>query len=109
MDAEAICEAVQRPSMRFVPEKSIEQQDIQSLHSIRSQLVARRTAQSNQVRGLLLEYGIVIPQGIRFIRQQIPLILEDEDNGLSHLFRELLSDMYQEFVHLDERLETLEH
>ena len=61
VDAEAICEAVQRPSMRFVPVKSIEQQDIQSLHRIRSQLVSRRTAQVNQVRGLLLEYGHVIP------------------------------------------------
>jgi transposase len=109
VDAEAICEAVQRPSMRFVPEKSIEQQDMQSLHRIRSQLVARRTAQSNQVRGLLLEYGIVIPQGIRYVRQQIPLILEDADNGLSDLFRELLNDMYREFVHLDERLEALEN
>jgi transposase len=69
VDAEAICEAVQRPNMRFVPEKSIEQQDIQSLHRIRSQLIARRTAQSNQVRGLLLEYGIIIPQGIRYVRK----------------------------------------
>jgi transposase len=63
-DAEAICEAVQRPSMRFVPAKSIEQQDIQSLHRIRSQAVARRTAQANQIRGLLMEYGLIMPQGI---------------------------------------------
>jgi transposase len=68
VDAEAICEAVQRPTMRFVPVKSIEQQDIQSLHRVRSQLVDRRTAQANQIRGLLLEYGIVIPKGINYVR-----------------------------------------
>ena len=108
VDAEAICEAVQRPSMRFVPEKCIEQQDMQSLHRIRSQIVARRTAQANQVRGLLLEYGIIIPKGISYIRRQIPLILEDADNGLSDLFRGLLNDLYLEFVHLDERVDALE-
>ena len=108
VDAEAICEAVQRPSMRFVPEKCIEQQDMQSLHRIRSQIVARRTAQANQVRGLLLEYGVTIPKGISYIRRQIPLILEDADNGLSDLFRGLLNDLYLEFVHLDERVDALE-
>lgn len=55
VDAEAICEAVQRPNMRFIPSKAIEQQDIQSLHRIRSQLVGRRTSQANQIRGLLHE------------------------------------------------------
>jgi transposase len=108
VDAEAICEAVQRPNMRFVPEKSIEQQDIQSLHRIRSQIVARRTAQANQVRGLLLEYGIIIPKGISYIRRQIPRILEAADNGLSNLFRQLLNDLYLEFVHLDERVDGVE-
>lgn len=108
IDAQAICEAVQRPSMRFVPEKSVEQQDIQSLHRIRSQLISRRTAQSNQIRGLLLEYGVVIPTGISYVRKQIPWILEDGENGLSSLFREALSELYQELVHLDKRVTTLE-
>ena len=63
IDAEAICEAVQRPGMRFVAGKTVEQQDVQCLHRIRSQVVAQRTAQVNQIRGLLLEYGITIPQG----------------------------------------------
>ena len=107
-DAEAICEAVQRPNMRFIPAKSIEQQDIQSLHRIRSQLVARRTAQANQIRGLLMEYGIVIPQGISYIRKSLPDILEDGENRLSVLFREQLSGLYEEMVHLDERIEALE-
>lgn len=108
VDAEAICEAVQRPTMRFVPAKTIEQQDIQSLHRIRSQLIARRTAQSNQIRGLLLEYGIVVPQGIHRIRQAIPNILEDAENTLTPLFRELLQSLYDELVHLNERIESLE-
>lgn len=107
-DAEAICEAVQRPSMRFVPAKSVAQQDIQSLHRIRSQAVARRTAQANQIRGLLLEYGLTIPQGISHVRKQIPLILEDAGNELTCLFRELLLSLYDEMVHLDERIESLE-
>ena len=107
-DAEAICEAVQRPSMRFVPAKSIEQQDLQSLHRIRSQAVARRTAQTNQIRGLLMEYGLVIPQGISYVRKTIPRLLEDASNELSHLFRELLQGLYEELVHLDERIAALE-
>ena len=107
VDAEAICEAVQRPNMRFVPVKNIEQQDIQSLHRVRSQLVARRTAQANQIRGLLLEYGIVIPKGIGYVRKELPFILEDAENRLSPLFREMLSELYDEIVHLDERVGTL--
>ena len=107
-DAEAICEAVQRPSMRFVPGKSIEQQDIQSLHRIRSQCVARRTAQANQIRGLLMEYGVVIPKGISHVRKQIPNILEDASNELTMVFRGLLHELYHEMVHLDKRIENLE-
>ena len=63
-DAAGICEAVSRPSMRFVPIKNVEQQDLQSLHRIRSQVVKQRTALANQTRGLLAEYGIIIPKGI---------------------------------------------
>ena len=107
-DAEAICEALQRPNMRFVPTKTVEQQDIQSIHRIRSQAVARRTALGNQIRGLLMEYGVIIPKGISFIRKHIPLILEDAENGITVLFRELLSELYEEMVHLDERVEKLE-
>lgn len=108
VDAEAICEAVQRPNMRFVPGKSIEQQDIQSVHRIRSLLVGRRTAQTNQIRGLLLEYGITIPQGIHQLRKAIPEILEDAENTLSLYFRELLRELYEEIVHYDQRIITIE-
>ncbi|MBT8419656.1 MAG: IS110 family transposase, partial [Gammaproteobacteria bacterium] len=107
-DAEAICEAVQRPSMRFVPAKSIEQQDVQSLHRIRSRLIANRTAQSNQIRGLLLEYGIIIPQGLSHLRKRIPELLEDDENGLTPMFREVLRELYDEIVHLDKRIVSLE-
>nr|HIL76269.1 IS110 family transposase [Rhodospirillales bacterium] len=109
VDAEAICEAVQRPNMRFVPEKSISQQDIQCIHRIRSQLIARRTAQANQIRGLLMEYGIIIPKGISYIRKVIPHILEDADNKLTSLLRELLNELYDEMVYLDERISSLEN
>ena len=108
VDAEAICEAVQRPNMRFVPAKSLEQQDIQSLHRVRSQLVARRTAQSNQIRGLLLEYGLIIPKGIGHVRQAVPEILAEGDNALTHLFREVLNELYEEMVHLDQRIKAVE-
>lgn len=107
-DAEAICEAAQRPNMRFVPIKSIEQQDLQSLHRMRESFVRRRTAQSNQIRGFLLEYGICIAQGIHNVRAQLPLILEDAENGLSGLFRESLHEQQRELLHLDESIEQLE-
>jgi transposase len=108
VDAEAICEAVQRPSMRFVPAKSLEQQDIQSLHRVRSQAVARRTALTNQMRGLLMEYGVIIPKGISHVRKQIPMILEDAENEFTFLFRETLSELYRELAHLDERVSKIE-
>lgn len=109
VDAEAICEAVQRPTMRFVPAKCLEQQDIQSLHHVRSQLVERRTAQANQIRGLLLEYGLIIPKGIGHVRKAIPAMLEDGDKALTPLFRELLNELYEEMVHLDQRISAIEN
>jgi transposase len=82
-DAEAICEAVTRPNMRFVPQKSVEQQDLQCLHRVRSRLVACRTQLINQVRGLLAEYGIVLPQHPGQVRRGLPTVLEDADNQLT--------------------------
>lgn len=81
-DAEAICEAVGRSNMRFVALKTVEQQAILSVHRARQGFVKARTAQGNQIRGLLSEFGIVIPQGIRSITKQVPEILEDGKNGL---------------------------
>jgi len=104
VDAEAICEAVQRPSMRFVPIKGIEQQDLQSLHRVRSLAIAQRTAQINQIRGLLQEYGVVLPQGACHVRRLIPELLEDAENGLTMWMRELLSHLREVLVRLDERI-----
>lgn len=101
VDAEAICEAAQRPHMRFVSVKSVEQQDVQALHRMRQLAVARRTAQVNQIRGLLREYGIEIPKGRIHVRKQLPGILEDAENGLTGQFREALAMLYEELVGLD--------
>lgn len=107
-DAEAICEAIQRPRMRFVAIKEVGQQDIQSLHRIRSRNVANRTAHVNQIRGLLMEYGIELPQGRRRVRGELPRILEDAENGLTPLFRELLFALYEDLIRLDTRIEELD-
>ena len=80
-DAEAICEAVARQNMRFVPVKSAEMQAVLSLHRARQGFVKARTAQANQIRGLLAEFGIVIAKGIGHIGKRLPEILEDGENG----------------------------
>ena len=103
-DAAAICEAVGRPSMRFVPVKSAAQQDVQALHRIRFQLIKWRTALANEIRGLLAEYGIVIARGIGPLRRQLPLILEDGEDRLSGLFREMLGEMAERFKLIDQRI-----
>ncbi len=103
-DAEGICEAVGRPNMRFVTVKAIEQQDIQGLHRIRQSVVKQRTALANQIRGLLGEYGIVVPKGIGKVRSRIPEILEDGENGLTDRFRGWLAELLAAFRTLDERI-----
>lgn len=99
-DAEAICEAVTRPSMRFVPVKTIEQQAILALHRARQGFVKARTAQANQIRGLLTEFGITIPQGIHAIAPRVPEILEDGENGLPDLMRQLIQSLTAHFEEL---------
>lgn len=103
-DAEAICEAAQRPTMRFVAVKTVEQQDIQAIHRMRRLVVERRTAQINQIRGLLLEYGIEIAQGRAAAMRRLPEILEDADNGLSARLRAELNELVEERRHLDTRV-----
>jgi transposase len=95
-DAEAISEAVARPNMRFVPVKTVAQQDIQAVHRIRERRVKERTALLNQIRGLLAEYGLIIPLRRNAVRQALPRILEDADNGLTVLAREFVADLYEE-------------
>ncbi len=95
-DAEAICEAVGRPNMRFVGIKSEEQQAVLMMHRVRTLVVANRTALVNQVRGLLGEFGVVVPIGIRRLRVQLPQILEDAENGLPVLARQILAELLQQ-------------
>lgn len=92
-DAEAICIAASLPSMRFVSPKTVEHQDLQALHRIRSRLISERTAIANQIRGLLMEYGITIPQGIHKIKKMLPDFLEDAENELSYISRNFLNDL----------------
>ena len=107
-DAEAICEAMSRPNMRFVQVKSVEQQDIQATHRIRSELTGQRTAKVNQIRGLVSEYGLVAPQQIQSLRKAIPQWLEDGDNGLTGLFRRLLNGLWEDLKVLDDRIGELD-
>jgi len=107
-DAEAICEAVTRPTMRFVPIKNSEQQAILSLHRARQGFVKARTAQANQIRGLLMEYGITIPQGISHITKKIPELTEDEDSELPGVFQQLLQRLCEHLKELDRQTVELE-
>lgn len=107
-DAEAICEAVGRPNMRFVAIKTLAQQDIQALHRIRSELIQQRTAKVNQIRGLLAEYGIVVERRVEVLRHALPQLLEDAENGLTADFRKLLEGLKQDLVMLDDRVDDLD-
>jgi transposase len=107
-DAEAICEAVQRPNMRFVPVKTPEQQAVLALHRARQGFVKARTAQANQLRGLLAEFGIVIAKGIRQLPKRMPEILEDGENGLPGQARQLFARLLEHFRELDRRVVELE-
>src|SRR5688572_7416197 len=100
-DAEAIAEAVTRPSMRFVPIKNVEQQDLQALHRVRERLMGARTALINEMRGLLAEYGIVLPKGAQAFRQTVVSKLEAEQDKLSTLGQEMFHRLFQELVKVE--------
>jgi transposase len=106
-DAHAVAEVVQRPTTRFVPAKTNEQLDLQALHRVRSRLVGGRTAVINQIRGFLLERGIIIRQGLRFLRQQLPDILAKRTDVLSPRMVRTVSDLAGDWRQLDERIETV--
>jgi transposase len=103
-DAEAIAEAVTRPTMRFVPIKAIDQQDIQALHRVRERLMGERTALVNEVHGLMQEYGIVMPKGVSQFRQAVVDRLESEQDKLTALSQEMFRKLVEEFVALEEQL-----
>ena len=103
-DAEAIAEAVTRPTMRFVPAKGVDQQDIQALHRVRERLMGERTALVNEVHGLLHEYGIVMPKGVAKFRQAVVEKLESEQDKLTPLSQEMFGKLVEEFVALEKQL-----
>jgi transposase len=103
-DAEAICEAVSRPHMRFVPIKTVEQQAILTVHRVRELLVAERTAVVNQIRGLLLEYGRAIAPGIQRLRRELPAVLSAEDDEVPTLARTVVTELQARLLELDERI-----
>jgi transposase len=107
-DAEAICEAVARPSMRFVPVKNVEQQSVLALHRVRQGFVKARTAQANQIRGLLGEYGLVVPQGIAYIAQRVPDLIEDASIELPGSFRLLIQRLLEHLKLLEQQVEEIE-
>ncbi len=107
-DAQAICEAVTRPTMRFVPIKNIEQQTVLSLHRVRQGFIKARTAQANQIRGLLAEYGLVVPQGIAYIALRVPDLIEDATNDLPGTFRQLIDRLLEHLKLLDRQVHEIE-
>ena len=107
-DAEAICEAMSRPSMRFVSVKTVEQQDVQAVHRVRAELLEQRTAKANQIRGLVSEYGLVASREISHLRAAIPEWLEDAENGLTSRFRRLLQGVWDDLLLLDSRVKELD-
>lgn len=104
-DAEAICEAAGRPNMRFVPVKTEEQQAVLMVHRVRSLMVGERTSLVNQIRGLLSEFGIVLPQGRCHVRSQLPSILEDAENDLPAVAREVFANQYERLCELDSKID----
>jgi transposase len=107
-DAEAIVEAGLRPNMRFVPIKTLEQQDMKLIHTLRSLAVKQRTEMVNEIRGILAEYGITLPQGINHVRKKLLEIIDNTDNELTAKARVYFAELYQQFVRLDERVDNFD-
>ena len=106
-DAEAIAEAVQRPTMKFVATKTADQLDLQALHRVRERLVSQRTGIINQIRAFLLERGIAVRQGQRFLRAELPDILATPSTVLSPRMVRVIEDLAGDWRRLDERIEGL--
>src|SRR3954453_10517573 len=106
-DAEAIAEAVQRPTMKFVATKTAEQLDLQAMHRVRERLVSQRTGIINQIRAFLLERGVAVRQGLRSLRSELPNILATPPDGLSPRMVRIVEDLACDWRRLDERVEGL--
>jgi transposase len=106
-DAEAIAEAVQRPTMKFVATKTADQLDLQALHRVRERLVSQRTGIINQIRAFLLERGVPVRQGLRFLRAELPGILATRSDMLSPRMLRVIENLTEDWRRLDERIEEL--
>ena len=106
-DAEAIAEAALRPNLKFVKEKTQDQLDLQALHRVRSRLVSRRTATINQIRAFLIEQGITVRTGAQALRTSLFAILENRKSEISPRMNDLIVDLYEDWLWLDERIETI--
>jgi len=106
-DAEAITEAAQRPTMKFVATKTAEQLDLQALHRVRERLVSQRTGIINQIRAFLLDRGVAVRQGLRFLRAELPRILAAPCDALSPCMLRVIEDLAGDWRRLDERIEAL--
>lgn len=104
-DAEAICEAVTRPTMRFVPIKTVEQQDIQLLHTVRTKIIKDKVALGNQIRGLLMEYGVAIPQGDSSLKKALADLPDFKNSDLTAHSLFIFNELYTEFLNLELRIE----
>jgi len=107
-DAQAIVEAASRPSMHFVPIKQVEQQDVQSIHRVRSRIVKNRTALINEIRGLNSEYGIAVAPGAARVKRSLCAIIADRTNELTPLSRGCMLDLYDELIEVEARLKKLD-
>ena len=106
-DTEAIAEAVQRPTMKFVATKTAEQLDLQALHRVRERLVSQRTGIINQIRAFLLERGLAVRQGLRFLRAELPRILATPPDALAPGMVRVIRDLAEDWRRLDERIDQL--
>jgi transposase len=106
-DGETIAEAVQRPTMKFVATKTADQLDLQALHRVRERLVSQRTGIINQIRAFLLERGVAVRQGLRFLRTELPIILATRSDVLSPRMMRVIEDLAGDWRRLDERIEGL--
>lgn len=107
-DAEAICEAVTRPNMRFVPIKTEEQQAVLVLHRVRDGIVKQRVALSNQIRGLLAEFGIIIPQGLKQLNLRLMQLIDSPSSVLPGDLKAMFSSLYQELANLTDRIKSFD-
>src|SRR5262245_1958130 len=106
-DAEAIAEAVQRPTMKFVPTQTVEQLDLQAMHRVRERLVSQRTGVINQIRAFLLERGIAVRQGRQFLRAELPTVLATRSDVLSTRMLHMIEGLAQDWRQMDVRIDKL--